>query len=578
MQLSIELSSVFVVSGGAKGITAQCVIKLAENYPCKWILLGRSEFCEHEPTWAQGCVEESKLKKRILENLLQQGKKPTPAEVQKIYKKIASGRKIKKTLQAIRQLGREVDYLSVDITDADALEQKLADAVKRMGAITGIIHGAGNLADKLIENKTQQDFETVVTTKVKGLENLLRCVPLRQLQYLMLFSSVAGFYGNAGQTDYALANEILNKSAHLVKLNHPQCRVIAINWGPWESGMVNPALKKAFADRNIAIISVESGTQMLAQEIAQLNSQSSPQVIIGSPLPLPTCKVDSQLRTHRIRRQLTVEANPFLGDHVIGGYPVLPFTCALSWMSTLPEQLYPGYRTFICEEVRVLKGIIFDENLAREYVLDLTETSKTKDKIVLEAKISSENQAGKVRYNYNGKIELLREFPPAPIYESLDLVPNNTSLNTEQNFYQQGDLSLFHGSAFRGVEQVINANQNKITVKCFVPSITPRQQGQFPLINNNPYTTDVQTHAVWLWLKHYYQSGCLPAKIRRFEQFAPTPFDRSFYTSVEIKSKTDTSLIINVITHDDRGQIYSRISEAQATIFPLPFPVSNKVA
>ena len=79
----------------------------------------------------------------------------------------------------------------------------------------------------------------------------MRCVPASQLQYLVLFSSVVGFYGKCGTIRLCIANEILNKSAHLIKLNYPHCHVVAINWGPWDSGMVSPELKKAFAERNI---------------------------------------------------------------------------------------------------------------------------------------------------------------------------------------------------------------------------------------------------------------------------------------------------------------------------------------
>lgn len=47
----ITSSSVFVVSGGAKGITAECVIRLAQRYRCKFILLGRSPRTVPEAAW-----------------------------------------------------------------------------------------------------------------------------------------------------------------------------------------------------------------------------------------------------------------------------------------------------------------------------------------------------------------------------------------------------------------------------------------------------------------------------------------------------------------------------------------------
>ena len=367
-------SQVFLVSGGAKGITAQCVIKLAQRYQCKFILVGRSA-ADPEPVWTEGYLSEADLKKRIMEDFFAKGEKPTPAMVQKKFNAISSSREIATTLQAINQAGGKAEYLNVDVTDAIALQEQVANAVKRFGPVTGIIHGAGNLADKRIEKKSVQDFETVYTAKVKGLENLLRCVTPSQLNYLVLFSSVVGFYGNVGQSDYAIANEILNKSAHLVKRNHPHSHVVAINWGPWDSGMVSPELKQAFAERNIETIPVDIGTEMLVDELASTN-QETVQVVIGSPLVYIPEKLPSELRTFRIQRQLTLAANPFLQDHVIAGYPVLPATCGLLWIANACEQIYPGYKAFSCTNYKVLKGLIFDENLATEYTLELQEIAK----------------------------------------------------------------------------------------------------------------------------------------------------------------------------------------------------------
>jgi hypothetical protein len=71
----INESSVFLVSGGGRGVTAQCVIRLAETYPCKLILLGRSAITEPLPAYAEGCFDDGELKKRIMQDLIAQGEK-----------------------------------------------------------------------------------------------------------------------------------------------------------------------------------------------------------------------------------------------------------------------------------------------------------------------------------------------------------------------------------------------------------------------------------------------------------------------------------------------------------------------
>ena len=97
IKLNLKPSSVFLVSGGARGITAQCVIKLAQSCPCKWVLLGRSVYVDQEPDWASGCYDEPELKQRILQHLTGQGHKPSPLEVQKTYKALVANREIDKT-------------------------------------------------------------------------------------------------------------------------------------------------------------------------------------------------------------------------------------------------------------------------------------------------------------------------------------------------------------------------------------------------------------------------------------------------------------------------------------------------
>jgi NAD(P)-dependent dehydrogenase (short-subunit alcohol dehydrogenase family) len=562
----ITSSSVFLVSGGGKGITRECVLKLAQHYQCRFILLGRSSLGV-EPDWARDCFDEFELKKRIMEYFYSLGEKPTPKTVQRMFNHISSSREIQKTLSSIEQAGGQAEYISVDVTDVIALKEKLAIAVQGIGPITGIIHGAGNLADKLIENKSEQDFETVYAAKVKGLENLLSCVNINQLDYLVLFSSVAGFYGNSGQTDYAIANEILNKSAHLVKLHYPDCHVVAINWGPWETGMVTSELKKVFQERNIDIIPVEVGTQMLVKELDNTH-HATMQVVVGTPVFPTVSQVDSDLRTYHIRRKLTLDANPFLQDHVIAGYSVLPATCVMSWMSNTCEQLYPGYTLFSFTNFQTLKGIIFDKTLADEYILELKEINKNSNEIDFEAKILSRNKANKIPYyyHYTTQINLRRKTPLPPFYESVNLEYNHLISDLNKSLYQNGEGALFHGPAFQGVKRILNINLEKITIECSWQGITERKQGQFLVQTFNPYLADIQIQSVWIWLEHFYQQNCLPAQVQKVEQFIEIPLNETFYVTSEIKPKTETVVKADVIVHNRQGQIYSQIIGGKGTI------------
>src|SRR5258707_8726491 len=71
------------------------------------------------------------------------------------------------------------------------MAEVLRNVRKQYGPVTSIVHGAGNIADKRIEQKVDKDFASVVDTKVKGLENVLRHVDLTKLRRMLLFSSIS---------------------------------------------------------------------------------------------------------------------------------------------------------------------------------------------------------------------------------------------------------------------------------------------------------------------------------------------------------------------------------------------------
>jgi NAD(P)-dependent dehydrogenase (short-subunit alcohol dehydrogenase family) len=556
----ITSDSVFLVSGGGRGITAKCAIALAQSYPCKFILLGRSSL-DPEPIWAQGCLTEDGLKQNAIANL-SQTEKPTPAKIQKLVKSILAQREIAQTLHAIAQAGGQAEYLSVDVTNVSDLQAKLTPVLQIFGNVTGIIHGAGVLADKLIEHKSAADFEVVYTTKIEGLKSILACVNIEQINHLVLFSSAAGFYGNVGQSDYAIANEILNKFAHQLKGQHPNCHVISFNWGPWESGMVTPELKQLFSQRGIEVIAVEVGTQVFVNQLITGNSETV-QVLVGSALVTPSVALESDLKNYRIRRKLTLEANPFLEDHVIGGNPVLPATCSVAWMANTCEQLYPGYKFFGCDNYKVLKGIVFDDTLADEYIVDLQELKKTCDlEIELIATIWSETSKGKMRYHYQSNLTLVGEIPKSPVYEKFDHKQDPKIINSSP--YQDG--TLFHGYSFQGVKSVLNITPEKLTMECILPKINESYYGQFSAKTFNPIAADIQLQCMLIWVRSFYQAASLPLSCKRGEHFQDIPLNKNFYVSMEVQSSSETKLVANIISHDQEGKIYSRVFGSEVTI------------
>jgi NAD(P)-dependent dehydrogenase (short-subunit alcohol dehydrogenase family) len=501
------------------------------------------------------------LKKRGMEELKSRGEKPTPAKVQSIVKAVLANREISRTLEAIRGAGGEAEYVSADVTDPE-LCRKVAPVVKRLGPITGVVHGAGVLADKLIEQKTLADFESVYSTKVRGLESLLRCVDPGTLRHLALFSSAAAFFGNPGQSDYAMANEILNKAAYQLQEKYPQCRVTAFNWGPWDGGMVNDSLKKMFAERDIKVIPIQAGTKVFVRELAS-SEKCATQILIGSSM-----RVDGEGRSPepgacRIIRRLSARANPFLEDHVIGGAPVLPSVCLIAWMADACERLQPGYRFFRCEDFRIRKGIVLDEPLS-EYVLEARRTQQEDSEgIEFDVLISSLKPGGRPGPRSSGRILLLRKIPEAPVYPHFESPPE---AHGEDGARLYEDGTLFHGPRFHLVERIVNSSRRKLTLSFRTREIPEQDQGQFPIGNFNPYAADVHFQSMLIWVRQYHQAGSLPSRAGAVEQYRPIPAGRRLFVSLDVKTETKTKLVADVTTHDESGTIYMRVKDGEVTI------------
>ena len=283
--LPIGDGDVVVVSGGGRGVTAATMIELASASKATFVLLGRSALSA-EPAAAAGANDDAALKRALLEESKAAGVAITPGELSSNVAKILANREIRATLDAIQAAGGRATYRSVDITSADAVARELATIRSEFGPITGLVHGAGVLADKLIADKTDEQFDRVFDTKVAGLRVLLDATASDPLKLLCLFSSVAARTGNNGQSDYAMANEVLNKVAAAERRRRGDgCVVKSLGWGPWEGGMVSPGLKAHFLSMGIELIPLDAGAKMLVAEIASPQRDDVEIVLGGGVLP-----------------------------------------------------------------------------------------------------------------------------------------------------------------------------------------------------------------------------------------------------------------------------------------------------
>ncbi|MCT9093803.1 SDR family NAD(P)-dependent oxidoreductase [Streptomyces sp. ASQP_92] len=234
-----KATDLLVVTGGARGITAWCCTTLAAERACGFVLLGRTALTEM-PAWAAGHDDPAALSAACRAHAAAAGRDVDSPEVHNALDAevnlVRQQAEIRATLAALRAQGAEATYVTADVADATAVTAALTPFADR---VTGVIHGAGVLADKPLPLKTPQDVARVVNTKLTGLLNVLAALPDENLRHLVVFTSVSGIYGNGRQTDYAMANEALNRFACAWQTRHPSCEVSAMAWGPWQGGMAS---------------------------------------------------------------------------------------------------------------------------------------------------------------------------------------------------------------------------------------------------------------------------------------------------------------------------------------------------
>ena len=284
----IQPGDLVIVSGGARGVTAEAAIAAAQTWQARLIILGRSPVPPEEPAWLQRLSTELEIKQGLIENL---PKGTLPKAIESQYRQILAGREITTTLSRLKAAGVPVSYYAVDIRELANVRTLLLQLQSEFGPVRGIIHGAGVLADQRIEDKTREQFDRVYQTKVGGLRNLLGAIAPDQLRVLCLFSSYTARYGRIGQCDYAIANEVLNKLGRQFSLEHPRTHVVSFNWGPWDGGMVTGGLKKLFAAEQVGLIPMTDGANLLVQEFSQTSSHPVEVLVLGrrdEPTAAPT--------------------------------------------------------------------------------------------------------------------------------------------------------------------------------------------------------------------------------------------------------------------------------------------------
>ena len=156
---------VVVVTGGARGVTAEVAVALAEAFRCTLILTGRTPAGTPEPEAIRGVTDEAALKRAIMSHL---GPTATPKSVGELYARTLAQREVARTVARIRDAGSKVAYYAVNVSSGRHLADMIHQVTVKFGPVTGLVHGAGVLVDRKIEDLTAGGFRRRLRDQGRG--------------------------------------------------------------------------------------------------------------------------------------------------------------------------------------------------------------------------------------------------------------------------------------------------------------------------------------------------------------------------------------------------------------------------
>jgi len=207
--LTVKDGSVYIITGGTGGIGLETAKHLASKGSVKIVLVNRSEMPVRDH-WVD--IVEKANDRNLCEKI--------------------------KGIWEIEQMGSQVILYQADVADHDQVMNMLNDIRLKYGELKGIVHSAGLSVNEPASEKSLHTFRQVLNSKVYGTWLLDELTKQDQLDFFLMYSSVATVFETTFQTDYIAANSYLD--AFSGAGSEDGRRRLVINWTTWkDKGMAS---------------------------------------------------------------------------------------------------------------------------------------------------------------------------------------------------------------------------------------------------------------------------------------------------------------------------------------------------
>ncbi len=314
--LPLGVGDVLLVTGGGKGITAECALAIAAKTGAAVGLLGRSD--------------------------------------------PAADAELAANLTRMEAAGVAYCYTQADVTSRADVKAAVAQITADLGPVTALLHGAGRNEPKSIAQLDEAAFTATLSPKIAGLEAVLAALNLDSLRLLVTFGSIIGRAGLRGQADYATANDWQTELTRRISQAQTQCRCLALEWSVWAGAGMGERLGvlESLTREGISPITVDEGIATLLELISTPDLPTA-LVVMGRAGDLPTIAFEPHelplarfLDRPRVYypgielvtdAELSTDSDLYLADHALDGELLFPAVFGIEAMTQAASALaMPG--------------------------------------------------------------------------------------------------------------------------------------------------------------------------------------------------------------------------------------------
>ncbi|MCI2416139.1 SDR family oxidoreductase [Saccharopolyspora sp. K220] len=262
--------SVVVAIGGARGITAELLKVLAEQFRVRLHLVGSNPLDSYPAEVFAASDDEfaSRRKGWLREQMVQRPGTPV-AQLNREYDRMVEARQARQNIAEMSRSSGAVHYRACDVTDPHAVQRLVDDIIAAESKIDLLINAAGRSSSTRLERKDFAEFRRVRDVKLLAHRNLKRALAGRQVGTWCNFGSLLGFFGQVGETDYASANDFLAAAGEF-SARVAGADELTIGWTLWGgTGMGAGGLISKYYERSATYsnMSVSEGVHHFLREL-----------------------------------------------------------------------------------------------------------------------------------------------------------------------------------------------------------------------------------------------------------------------------------------------------------------------